>query len=134
MPAGEAFPLWPDFKLPWMENITNVCINSNDDFIQFVKLNDILYLESIDTFTRIVCSNNYNYTLRQCLSQIGEKLPDQNFFKIHKSIIVNVEYIKKIRTKPMRTVVLNGGKELKIAERRYKEFIGFIKSRYLVLT
>ncbi|MGE0090399.1 MAG: LytR/AlgR family response regulator transcription factor [Bacteroidales bacterium] len=117
-----------------MESETQLLINNNkNELFEFVKLKNILYLESIETFTRVVCYNEQHFTICKCLSQVEEKLPDLNFFKIHKSFIINVGYIKNIRSNPVKMVVLQNGTELKIAERRYKDLIIFIKSKYVVL-
>lgn len=116
-----------------MEKGTQFCINYKNDVFEFVKLTDVLYLESIESYTRIVCYNDQHFTICKCLSQVEEKLPDLNFFKIHKSFIINVRYIKNIRSSPVKMVVLQNGTELKIAERRYRDLIKFIKSKYLVL-
>jgi two-component system, LytTR family, response regulator len=116
-----------------METETQLYISNKNDLFEFVKLANILYLESIERFTRVVCFNEQHFTICKCLSQVEEKLPDQNFFKIHKSFIINVGYIKNIRSSPVKMIVLQNGMELKIAERRYRDLIKFIKSKYLVL-
>jgi two-component system LytT family response regulator len=116
-----------------METESQLCINNKNDLFEFVKLTNILYLESIETYTRVVCFNDQHFTICKCLSQVEEKLPEVSFFKIHKSFIINVGYIKNIRSSPVKIVVLQNGTELKIAERRYRDLIKFIKSRYVVL-
>jgi len=117
-----------------METDTQLFINnSKKDLLELVKLNDILYLESIEKYTRVICCSNQQFTICKCLSQVEEKLPEIHFFKIHKSFIINVGYIKSIHSGPVKLVTFQNGIELKIAERRYKDLINFIKSKYLVL-
>ena len=117
-----------------METETQLLINNKkSELFEFVKLSNILYLESKETCTRIVCFNDQHFTICKYLSQVEEKLPELSFFKIHKSFIINVGYIKNIRSNPVKMVVLQNGVELKIAERRYRDLIKFIKSKYSIL-
>ena len=62
-----------------------------------VKLHDILYLEALKDYTKIVTSGK-----RHCvLSSIGTLLKDDNFssfVRIHRSYAVQKQYIKRILT------------------------------------
>ena len=62
-----------------------------------VKLHDILYLEALKDYTKIVTQNK-----RHCvLSNIGTLLKEDNFnsfIRIHRSYAVQKQYIKKILT------------------------------------
>jgi len=81
-----------------------------------VKLHDILYLEALKDYTKIVTSNK-----RHCvLSNIGTLLKDENFnsfIRIHRSYAVQKQYIKKILT---NEVLLNNDISIPIG-RSYKE-------------
>lgn len=81
-----------------------------------IKLHDILYLEALKDYTKIVTS-----TKKHCvLSSIGILLKDphfQSFVRIHKSYAVQEKYIEKKMT---NEVLLNNGITIPIG-RSYKE-------------
>ena len=99
--------------------------------IKIKELTDIVYLESYGKKTRTVCCKGEEYLLKKCLSEVEEKLPPENFFKIHKSIIINIDYLKGINFNSHKTVLLHNGIELNIAHRKYKDFMDFIKARFV---
>lgn len=81
-----------------------------------IKLHDVLYLEALKDYTKIVTS-----TKKHCvLSSIGVLLKEkhfQSFVRIHKSYAVQQQYIEK---KLSNEVVLNNGIKIPIG-RSYKE-------------
>ncbi len=86
-----------------------------------VKLHDILYLEALKDYTKIVTTNK-----RHCvLSSIGTLLKEehfQSFVRIHRSFAVQKKYIDKKLT---HEVLLNNGISIPIG-RSYKENLNSI--------
>ncbi|MBI9053931.1 MAG: LytTR family transcriptional regulator [Bacteroidales bacterium] len=108
-----------------------IIVNSNNDNLLHVKkLREIVYLESVGRKTKTYCCEGEEYLVKKCLTQIEEKLPDEKFFKIHKSIIINVDFLQGINVNAEKSVLLHDGIELKIAHRKYKDFIEFVKNKF----
>lgn len=85
-----------------------------------IKLHDILYLEALKDYTKIVTSHK-----RHCvLTSIGNLLKEthfQSFIRIHRSFAVQKQYIEK---KLANDVLLNNGTIIPIG-RSYKENLNF---------
>ncbi|WP_395064352.1 LytR/AlgR family response regulator transcription factor [Flavobacterium sp.] len=85
-----------------------------------VKLHDILYLEALKDYTKIVTS-----TKKHCvLTSIGNLLKEshfQSFVRIHRSYAIQKQYIDKKMT---NEIVLNNGVLLPIG-RSYKDNLNF---------
>lgn len=85
-----------------------------------VKLHDILYLEALKDYTKIVTS-----TKRHCvLTSIGNLLKEpyfQSFIRIHRSFAVQKQYIEK---KMKNELLLNNGALIPIG-RSYKDNLSF---------
>lgn len=85
-----------------------------------IKLHDILYLEALKDYTKIVTSNK-----RHCvLTSIGNLLKEthfQSFIRIHRSFAVQKQYVEK---KLANDVLLNNGTIIPIG-RSYKENLNF---------
>jgi len=95
----------------------------------FIPLTDILWLQAYDYYVKIHLSECY-YTIRESLKKLSQKLPTPPFVRIHKSTIINKDYIKEISAtgSAEHAVLLQNGKELK-ASRSYNESIkSIIKS------
>jgi len=113
----------PDFLIynesenaPSMEQSAFFYVKSNKKIFK-IYLNDIIYIESLKDYVKIVTSTNSVVTKQQ-ISNFEEKLPSQKFIRIHRSFIVS---IPKIGAFTATTVELEG-KELPIG-RSYKNAV-----------
>jgi len=68
----------------------------NKEMIQ-IFLRDILYIESIKDYIKIVTADK-SYITYQRINYMEEKLPESNFVRVHKSYIVAVPKIKAFRS------------------------------------
>lgn len=75
--------------------------NSNDAFINLradrknlkVPLNEILYIESLKDYIKVVTKTK-NIVTKQAISSLEEVLPKNNFARIHRSFIVAINKIE----------------------------------------
>ncbi len=61
-----------------------------------VKVDDILFIQADDNYSRIFTVNK-NYLISSTLKKVDNKLPKTNFVRIHRSYIVNINFIDKIK-------------------------------------
>lgn len=94
------------------------------------ELSEIVYMESFGRKTKTYCCEGKEHLLKKCLSRVEEELSNEKFFKIHKSFIINVDYLKGVNINANKTVLLHKGIELKIAHRKYKDFIEFVEDKF----
>lgn len=66
------------------------------DKILLIKLTDIVYVQAEDKYVFLHTADGKKHLTDFTLSTLEEKLPDE-FIRIHRSEIINVEYIKEIR-------------------------------------
>ncbi len=87
-----------------------------------VKINfdQILYIEGLKDYIKIFTGSKPIIT-QLSLKYIEEKLPSQNFFRVHRSYIVSLKHIQSIE----RSIIRIGEARIPISE-SYKEF--FLKS------
>lgn len=60
-----------------------------------VTYKEVLYMESVGKNLKIHTLNK-NYIMREKVSEFEKILMDKGFFRVHKSFLVNLEYIKEI--------------------------------------
>jgi two-component system, LytTR family, response regulator len=75
-----------------------------------IDIDDILYIEGMKDYLRIVCTDKKIMTL-QSFSAIEESLPSENFCRVHKSYMVALNKIKSVE----RGVVLIGDQRIPVS-------------------
>ncbi len=84
-----------------------------------IELNDILYIEGLEDYIRIHLASEKPVLTLMTLKSMLEKLPAENFKRIHRSYIVPVNKVKSILN---RKLTLSNGTELPISD-SYASFI-----------
>ncbi len=87
-----------------------------------VNFDDILFIESIKDYVNIK-TENQEYIVLDTLKSLENQLPE-NFARVHKSFILNLEKIEKI---DIKNVFLSSGKEIPIGETYKSDFFLKIK-------
>ena len=75
-----------------------------------LKLDEIKYISAEGLYTQIRTRDNKKYLLRKLLKDWEKVLPRENYFRIHRSMIINLECVEKVEKWFSRTykVYLNG--------------------------
>jgi len=96
--------------------------DGNDIYIRkdnrLVKLNtkDIIWIEALADYVIIQCDNNQRHTMTATMKLMEDKLPKNEFVRIHRSYIIRLNKIKEIE----ENTVSIGGRLLPVS-RSYKE-------------
>ncbi len=73
-------------------------IRANYSLIK-IAINDIHYIESLDDYLKIHITNQKTVVSKMTMKAVLEKLPPGEFIRVHRSFIVPLSKIKKIRKK-----------------------------------
>ena len=91
---------------------------------EMIPHNDILYLESEGAYTFFYLINGKTIFTSKNIGYYQSKLPSKLFFRIHHSIIVNIEMIDQYKSGKNAQVILKEKKiTLPISIRKLKEFL-----------
>jgi len=105
--------------------------NVNDSRFLFVKteyryeridIEDILYIEGMKDYLRIICSDKKIMTL-QSFSKIEESLPANKFCRVHKSYMIALDKIRSVE----RGVVIIADKRIPVSNTFKESFYNKIK-------
>lgn len=77
-----------------VNKMTSITVHKNDTLI-FIKLSEVAFFEADKSYTT-VHSELGDYLSTESLSSLEHKLPD-NFLRIHRSIIINKDYVNNIQ-------------------------------------
>lgn len=89
--------------------------------VNYYNIDDILYFEAINNYTRMVLQNG-EFTSSYNIGKINTILKDMPFYHLHRSYIVNVNYV--IRYEGAGIVIMTNQQEIPVS-RNSKE--GFLK-------
>jgi len=62
----------------------------------FVKLRTVIFIQSAKDYTRLYTTDSRSYIVRKPIKQWHEKLPKEHFMRIHRSTIINTDFIRKV--------------------------------------
>lgn len=89
-----------------------------------VKLDDILYIESLKDYVSVQTSGE-RFVVYQTMNSLSEKLPQDRFFRIQKSFIIAID---KVRSIEGNTVEI-GSKKIPVSRHSKEEALALIFSR-----
>lgn len=90
--------------------------------LERVDIDDILYIEGMKDYLRIICTDKKIMTL-QSFARIEESLPAKKFCRVHKSFIVAIDKIKSIE----RGVILIADQRIPVSNTYKENFFSKIK-------
>lgn len=79
---------------------------------------EILYFETVDRKLRTVTSNK-EYIIDNKINEVDKKLQERGFFRIHKSYLINLAYVKEYN---QATVTMQNEDEVYMSRLRVKAF------------
>lgn len=103
-------------------NHKKITINTDGKLV-FLEPDDILYAESDGNYATLYLLNNKQIVLTKKLKEVGMLLPEDSFFRIHNSYIINLNKIKEF-LKTDGYVVLENNKKIPVSRQRKSDFLG----------
>jgi two-component system, LytTR family, response regulator len=81
------------------EYTDSIYVRLNNYSSRFIKISSITFIEPVGNYSKIVTSEGKHCLVLKTLKQWQEELPDNNFVRIHRSSIVNIEHVDHIEKK-----------------------------------
>lgn len=88
--------------------------NTKTGFI-LINPEDIVYCEAEGNYTNMYLTNGKNEFLTRQLGQIESALPDDPFFRINRSVIINMNYLSSVNRKSKTVILLNNIQEIELS-------------------
>jgi DNA-binding LytR/AlgR family response regulator len=117
----EYFSHKPDVQKKTTDNGSFIFVKT-EYRLERIDLDDILYIEGMKDYLRIICTGKKIMTL-QSFAKIEESLPANKFCRVHKSFIVALDKIKSIE----RGVILIADQRIPISNTYKENFFSKIK-------
>lgn len=94
---------------------------------EILAVKSILYAKADDNYTILFLTNNTKKLVSKTLKYFEEALTNYGFARIHKSYLVNVNYITKYNKGKGGTIELNTGKELSVSASKKSSLLAHFK-------
>ena len=110
-------------------------VNSKDDYlfvkseykIQRINLKDILYIEGLREYVKIVLKDKKHILSLMSLKSLEEKLPSNRFMRVHRSFIVNLDEVQTIE----RSRIIFEKTYIPISDQYKEKFQEFLTKRFI---
>lgn len=91
--------------------------------IQFIKIEDIIYLEASGNYTKFYLTHSRQYMVSRTLKEFEDILPNDVFVRIHNSHIINLDFAEKYIRGEGGQVVLTENIVLEVSKRKKNELM-----------
>ncbi|WP_316812430.1 LytTR family DNA-binding domain-containing protein [Pedobacter heparinus] len=99
----------------------------NGQGYSLVNIDDIIHIAADSNYSIFYFANKDKITVSKVLKEYEEILPDNQFVRIHKSSIVNLNYLKEYNSKNGLEVILKNGEKIAVSRRRASDFAEKVK-------
>jgi two-component system, LytTR family, response regulator len=106
-----------------------ICIPGIKGF-QVIQVNEIMYLEAESCYTNFYLADKRKITSAKTLADYEEIIDEPGFLRVHKSFVVNLNYIKEYVKGDGGYILLNDGKEIEVSRRKKDFFLSKMKELF----
>lgn len=92
-----------------------------------VRPENIIYCKAQDSYTHVYLQDGKHYIISRLLKEFEQVLAAHNFFRIHKSYLINIDHIEKVLKADGVTVMMSNQEELPVSFRKKEGFMQMIK-------
>ena len=93
------------------------------DGIYFINIKDIIRCEAEDNYTHIHLKAGERITASKTIKAYEEMLSGVNFYRVHKSHLINLNYMRKFVKGDGGYLVMDDGKKIEVSRRRRPAFM-----------
>ncbi|MDP1801539.1 MAG: LytTR family DNA-binding domain-containing protein [Bacteroidota bacterium] len=107
----------------------NIVLISHSKGFTLVDFKDIVWLEASDNYTNLFLNGQKKIVASKTLKEFEAILPTNDFFRIHRSALINVNFVKEYSNNEGGEVILSDGTHVQVSKARIQEFSEFIKTK-----
>lgn len=109
-------------QLQAQQQIKNISLTTTEG-IHIIQLSEIVRLEAVSNYTKFFLSDGKQLLVSKTMGEYEELLLQNNFFRIHRSHIINLRYLRTFHKNEAGTVELRDGTVLEVSDRKKKELL-----------
>lgn len=111
------------------EGDKNLVLISHSKGFTLVDFKEIVWLEASDNYTNLFLQGNKKIVASKTLKEFEAILPDTEFFRVHRSALINIHFVKEYSNHEGGEVILSDGTRVQVSKARIQEFSDFIRTK-----
>ena len=96
---------------------------------QLLKIKDILRLNSDGNYITFHTCRGEKFTVIKTMKYFEQKLPQELFYRVHQSHIINFKHIEKVLTSDRYSIIMNDGTSVPLSKERKESFKLFLQKK-----
>jgi two-component system LytT family response regulator len=92
-----------------------------------VSVNDIVRIEANNNYSHFYFANRPKVIVSKTLKEFEEQLAAYNFYRVHQSHLINMQYIESVKSNDGDYVLLQYGHRVEISRRKKTDFLQRLK-------
>ena len=109
--------------------INNAILVSSLREVLFIKKSEIMFMSANGRYTMIHLQNSKKHIASKSIGEYEKLLIEDNFFRIHHSHVININFLSKILKRDGYIVELTDGTQLNISRRKQEDLTLFLNSK-----
>lgn len=93
------------------------------------RIENIVFCQADENYTQVYTIGGETILVSRTLKTVEDLLPSGYFYRIHKSYLVNLNFVKEYTRAEGHQILLENGVTLEVATRRHEEFIKLLTQR-----
>lgn len=123
--AGDKALLYPSLMREELAIDAKIVLMDKQECV-FLKIIDIYYIEAQGAYSCVYFSNERKMLVSKNMKLFALRLPEAHFYRIHKSYLVNVNYISKYVKSDGGYVLMENGAVLPVSIRKRDTFMQLV--------
>ena len=123
---GEITGLIKNYLGNMPENFSKIVVHVADGY-DIVDINKIMYIEALDSYSKIKLTGNITYVASRSLKEFEEMLTEKGFYRVHKSYLINVRHMIKIVKGVNASIIMTDNASIPISARKKEVFFEELK-------
>ncbi len=96
--------------------------------LSIINMDDIIYCQAEDSYCTIYMENKKSLFIAKNLKYMEELIGDEQFFRVHKSYLINLTKVEELNKSDGGFIVLNNRKQVPLARSRKDNFLQILHS------
>jgi two-component system LytT family response regulator len=109
------------------KNHDKIAVPTTEGFV-LVPLEEIIFCHANGNYTEFHLQNKRKLLSSYTLKQYHELLIEQNFFRAHRSYLINLSYVKMYKRGDGGTVIMQDGSEIELSRQNKEAFLQFFNA------
>ena len=104
------------------EPATRIAIPGQQGGISFINLNDIIYSEASNNYSKLILADGSLFLISKTLKDVQQVLEEEHFLRVHRQYIVNLNHVKQFNRNE-GVLTMNNGHHIPIARNQKERLI-----------